>query len=576
MLRSTLLSFFKWIILVQLSTGIVSANENFINYIPYGTPVIDGKLSSDEWFDFSKVTTYKFYGEDSTLKYYLMWDEKYLYFAAEIEDFELWVDNYNENQPWSSTWDDDSIKLEIDVNNLDNKVMDKNARIFAINANGSAYRFDKGDDNGNTIGAKTFDDIISKTTYKGIMNDYTFNTITDPTDKDEGYVVEVAISWRNLYGNNTYDYPVHGLELGINITNIEDDNGGLLDPSYKQEWKRPFDEITSFIGEENYPNSWPTFILSSANDYISPSPIDTLSVDKITAFSATFSFTAVGDNNNAGIITRYDIRYSEQNLTEETWNSASQYKTQYKPKYSGEKENIQIIGLQPNKTYYLGIKAIDKNDNASKLSTISLQTTSMTDLADKGYITVCKNQKYLCYEDGTQLFLIGDNQGIPWPNIRTFYNGKMWDNELNIYRNFYTEEGVSKGRKYLEYLSAQGVNTIRIMAESYDIFEPVYLIQDASGGVNNLVFNENTLDFLELFLDECNNYGINVIIVPFDTYYYKNKWDLHPFSIYKSGPFTSANDLFLANNRIYLKKILEVLVNRLKFKKESFGLGYLE
>jgi hypothetical protein len=143
----------------------------------------------------------------------------------------------------------------------------------------------------------------------------------------------------------------------------------------------------------------------------------------------------------------------------------------------------------------------------------------------------------------------------------------MWDETFGQFRNFYTEEGPEIGRTYLQELSSNGVNTIRIMAESYDITNPVYLFTDVSGGANNITFNEDTLTFLKTFLDECANYNINVIIVPFDTFFYKEAWSKVPFSTSMGGPMSSVTDIFNSSYSGYIKTILNKLVETIGNRK---------
>ena len=90
--------------------------DYFGRFIPQGTPIIDGVLSTGEWDDLGQVTLYKFFGEDAKVELYFMWDGDYLYLGAQVEDFELWVDDFNPASPWTSTWDDDALKWEIDPN----------------------------------------------------------------------------------------------------------------------------------------------------------------------------------------------------------------------------------------------------------------------------------------------------------------------------------------------------------------------------------------------------------------------------------------------------------------------------
>ena len=556
------------LMVIFLSTkGMAAQYDFFGGFIPEGTPTIDGVLMPSEWNELGHITLYKFFGEDAKIEIYLMWDNEYLYMGTSVEDFELWVDNYDAAAPWVSTWDDDAFKWEIDPDFSRDEVLQSTDRVFAINANGSASRFDQGDGSGSTVGATIFDTIQAVVKYSGTFNDYTFKTLSAESQKDDGFAVEVAISWRNIFGSAHAIAPADGYSMGMNFTNIEDDTGGSMDPQYYKEWKRVYDELTRFMGEEGIPENWAEFSISSKSDSTPPSAISDLTVSNVSAYFTRISFTATGDNGSSGYAKSYDIRYSTWPITEDNWATATVYKNNFKPQKAGKQELLKIIGLTPQTTYHIGVKAIDERGNASPLAITSFTTTAVSFPEDKGFLTVDPGGKYLAWENGEPFVVIGDNQGMPWPHIRTFYNGNMWDEEWGVYRNFYQEEGISEGREYLQKLSNHGVNTVRIMAESYDITHPVYLFTDVSGGPHNIIFNNDTLDFLETFLDECANYNINVIVVPFDTFFYKTCWSKVPFSTDKGGPMSSPTDFFDSAYRDYLKAVLAKLVDTIGDKR---------
>jgi Carbohydrate family 9 binding domain-like len=555
------------IIIVSSSVALAAQYDFFGRFIPEGTPAIDGVITPGEWDEMGHITLYKFFGEDSRIEIYLMWDATYLYLSADIEDFELWVDDYDSSTSWVSTWDDDALKWEIDPNFSRDETLQSTDRIFAINGDGSAKRFDQGDGSGSTAGAAIFDTIQAVVKYSGTLNDYTFKTLSAESQKDGGFVVEVAISWRNIFGISEVSAPVDGYSLGMNFTNIEDDTGGSMDPKYYKEWKRVYDELTRFMGEENHPENWAEFLISSNNDSTPPGAVSDLQASHTNAFSTKISFTATGDNGSSGYAKSYDIRYSTSAITEDNWYAATVYNNNFRPQKAGKAESFKIIGLMPQTSYYIGLKAVDERGNSSPVATTGVTTTAVSSSQDKGFLTVDPGGRYLAWENGEHFVVIGDNQGMPWPHIRTFYNGNMWDQDLGQYRNFYQQEGIADGRNYLEYLSNHGVNTLRIMAESYDITHPVYLFTDVSGGPSNITFKNETLVFLETFLDECADYNINVIVVPFDTFFYKESWSKVSFSTSKGGPMSSTTDFFNSAYRDYLKAVLAKLVDTIGDRK---------
>lgn len=568
-MKKTFFCFMLFVSVIFLTKSATATQYNFFGgFIPQGTPTIDGVLTTGEWNELGHITLYKFFGEDSKIEIYLMWDNDNLYMGASIEDFELWVDDFNVSTPWTSTWDDDAFKWEIDPDFSRDENLQSTDRVFAINADGSASRFDEGDGAGNTKGAVIIDTIQKMVNYSGTLNDFTFKTLTEESQKDEGFVVEVALSWRNIFGDFFATAPNDGYSIGMNFTNIEDDTGGPLDPAYYKEWKRVFDELTRFMGEEDHPENWAEFVISSNNDTTPPEAISDLSTSDTGAFSTKISFTATGDNGSNGYAKSYDIRYSTSSpISESNWDSATVYRNNFKPQKAGNKETFKIIGFNPSTPYYLGIRVMDERGNISSIATTSFTTLSASSPTDKGFLTVGPSQRYLAWENGEPFVVIGDNQGMAWPFIRTFYNGQMWDATKRKYRNFYVEEGPDIGRVYLQGLSDNGVNTIRIMAESYDIDKPVYLFTDVSGGPGSIMFNNDTLTFLQTLIDECAAYNINVIIVPFDTFFYRQKWSLVPFSTDMGGPMSKPAEVFSSVNLDYLKAIMDKLVETIGDRK---------
>lgn len=543
-----------------------AANTNydlFGGFIPEGKPKIDGKIGLNEWDEMGHRVLYKFFGEDSKIDIYLMWDATYLYVGAAIEDYELWVDSFKASEPWVSTWDDDAFKLEIDPDYSRHEYLQATDRSFAINADGSAYRFDKGDGSGGLSGAALIDQIIKSVNYHGKLNDYRFHEWKTSAQQDKGFVVEAAISWRNIFGSQSAKAPSDGYSIGLNFTNIEDDTGGALDATYKREWKRVPDEVTRFMGEEEHPENWAEFVISSTSDSTAPSPLAGLKVTRITPFTASISFTASGDNGSAGYARSYEIRYSSSQINEQNWHSATVYKNNFRPQMAGKEEKFKLIGFLPNTRYYIAIKAVDERNNASPLASTTFLTPGAAS-GDKGFIAIDPGQRYLRWEKGDPFVVIGDNQAITWPKIRAFYNGSMWDDAQKKMVNPYN---LQEGRDFLRSISEHGVNTIRIMAEDIRTAHPIYLFSDVSKGPNAISYNQATLDFLSTLLDECAVYGISVIVVPFDTFYYRLNWSKVPFSTSMGGPLSDPSHLCEQSSWDYLKAVLAKLYDEIGDRK---------
>jgi len=541
----------------------------FGGFIPEGKPVIDGRISPGEWSSLGRRESHKFFGEDSRLVYYLMWDRDFLYLAADVRDHELWVDDFDPQRPWVSTFDDDAVKWEFDPDLSRDEFLQPGDRVLAINADGSAMRFDQGDGNGSTAAFPLIDAIEKAARYDGTLNDETFKTVTRAR-RDRGYVIEAAISWKNLYGSATVRPPVDGDSIGINITTIEDDTGGPLDPSYYQEWKRVFDEITPLAGEEGHPENWARFVFAAAGDRRQPDPIADLALDSVGGRSVWLTFTAPGDNGATGVAHHYEIRLSRSPIDESNFSSATPYLLNVLPRQAGERELLQIIGLEPGSRHYIAIRAVDEAGNAASPAVVAVQTSGAAG-DDPGFVTLCPGRRYFCLENGRPLVVVGDNQGIPWPRIRTFYNGPMWDQVLGKWRNFRQEEGLEEGRAYLRMLADHGVNTLRLILEAYDIDHPVRLVRDVGSGPGSMTFDQDTLDFVSTVVEEAAKVGIYLILTPLDTFHYRDRWSEVPFSRVMSSP----DELFLAENRGYLKKVLDALCERICGKKNVLAVELL-
>jgi hypothetical protein len=113
-----------------------------------------------------------------------------------------------------------------------------------------------------------------------------------------------------------------------------------------------------------------------ASDTTAPSAVADLSASDPTINSITLSWTAPGDDENAGTATTYDIRYSTSNINNESkWNSATQASDEPTPSAAGSSESMTVSGLSADTTYYFAIKISDEVPNTSALSNIANATT---------------------------------------------------------------------------------------------------------------------------------------------------------------------------------------------------------
>ena len=96
---------------------------------------------------------------------------------------------------------------------------------------------------------------------------------------------------------------------------------------------------------------------------------------QVASTSVTVSWTATGDDRNAGIATRYDLRYSLSPITASSFGSASKWTGVPAPQSPGILQSVTVTGLLPSTTYYFAIKAADEVPNWSAISNIISRTT---------------------------------------------------------------------------------------------------------------------------------------------------------------------------------------------------------
>ena len=141
------------------------------------------------------------------------------------------------------------------------------------------------------------------------------------------------------------------------------------------------------------------------SDTIPPANGTDLAVSEITTSSTTLTWTAPGDDGSQGTASQYDIRYSTSEITEATWNSATQCTGEPTPQTAGSSENFTVTGLTPDTTYYFALKTADEVPNWSGLSNVVSGTTEA--LIAKPVITspltIFSSRPYYPYQVGDTL-----------------------------------------------------------------------------------------------------------------------------------------------------------------------------
>lgn len=84
----------------------------------------------------------------------------------------------------------------------------------------------------------------------------------------------------------------------------------------------------------------------------------------------TLTWTAPGDDDEAGAAAQYDIRWSPSSLTEQTWDAASRCSGLPEPSQGGTSETHPVSGLPRGTPVRLALKAVDDADNESAISNV--------------------------------------------------------------------------------------------------------------------------------------------------------------------------------------------------------------
>jgi hypothetical protein len=166
------------------------------------TPVkVDGVLDPAEWAVRDTIVIVDdSLRIDNQIIVYSQWDSSYLYFLFDARDTNVQAIQTERDHPRLSA--DDIIEFLLDTQDDHGTCWDSNDIIYHINP----YAQTK-DDRGN-------DSCRSDATWNGeaLMAATVRGTVNNPADRDTGYIVEVAVPWKELERS-----PKPGLVIGANF-----------------------------------------------------------------------------------------------------------------------------------------------------------------------------------------------------------------------------------------------------------------------------------------------------------------------------------------------------------------------
>lgn len=101
-----------------------------------------------------------------------------------------------------------------------------------------------------------------------------------------------------------------------------------------------------------------------------PRRVTDLTVEAETTASITLRWTAPGGDGGQGVASSYDLRYSRSEITESTWEDATEVQGLPTPRAAGSSETFVVSDLEQGESYFFGLKSMDDRHTESELSNI--------------------------------------------------------------------------------------------------------------------------------------------------------------------------------------------------------------
>jgi subtilisin family serine protease len=99
-------------------------------------------------------------------------------------------------------------------------------------------------------------------------------------------------------------------------------------------------------------------------DSVAPAAVLDLASASAAPDSVSLTWTAPGDDGNAGAAYYYDLRYrTDGPVTEANWASSFQVQAEPNPQPAGSAEGLILTGLEQATTYYFALTSVDEAGN---------------------------------------------------------------------------------------------------------------------------------------------------------------------------------------------------------------------
>ncbi len=535
-----------------------------------GVVTIDGVLNEADWSKAFTIERSEPYRNNSAVIMKLLYDANGLYVAFDVKDTQLWSDGRGSGiaLPYEIETDD-SMTVYFDPNDSRDEFFQSGDRAFGVNLGNptdptlgqGAIQLKKhvmGD------GAGGAPDVNGGILPAGLTWRTTRNgTVNDNSDTDVGWVTEMYLPWGAM---GLAAAPTNGQTIGMNFDVIFDNDGTTRNFTDNRSGSNRF-TLPTFVDDHiqgvnssydsslsgiHGPVNYAELMFVDPSAASKPAAISDLTSANVSGYSAFLNFTApAGVSTGAkGHVSGYEIRYSESPIaTVGDWLGATKFQNAYVPRLAGLAESLRLIGLLPQTTYYVAVRAIDAAGNLGDLSNVATFTTQTLtqDVSFGKRVVPSPMGRTFVTEAGAPYIPVGDHLGLSWKYTRTLFPGQVWDNVNGGYRNYNTNlpaEGAAG--PYFDLLASKGVNVMRVFLELGNTLFPPSLPNGTYWlEYPTQTYNTNMRAFMLNALQQADRTNMYLIFSPFDTFSYDETFNTEfAWSSAKGGPLTDINNFF--------------------------------
>ena len=156
------------------------------------------------------------------------------------------------------------------------------------------------------------------------------------------------------------------------------------------------------------------------------------------------------------------------------------------------------------------------------------------------WISISPTSPYFVTEDGRPWTPIGQNDAIEWPELAELFRG----------------HSIERVRAYFVTLVNSGVSVLRLMLE-YCHHEHRYFEKPAG------TFPARMLHLWDRLFGLCEEFGLRILLTPFDTFWMWKRWRYHPYNSLRGGPCADRRQFYSCPaTRTHVKRRLDFVTGR--------------